>query len=416
MTLIIFEDDGWRNLLPLVYWRTCGELRTGYSSLIDHIRVAAASADLRLYCRPELAAVSAERLACPVNTIPDVETACLVNSRALLTSPVQSGPAPGAQWLNGTPIVVRADRALLERLTPDVFLDPEELSRALAGVPEAVFSPEARLMRYPWDLVQSNPDMLQLGWKRAGEPAEILGRLTEGVYLLNRSAIHIGVGSTIKPGVVLDAENGPIYIGENVTISPNVSIEGPCFIGDGSLIQPGAALRDGMSIGRRCKVGGELESSILHGFSNKQHDGFLGHSYVAEWVNLAADTVSSDLKNTYGNIRVAINGVDVESGLMFVGATVGDHSKTGIGQMLPTGAVIGFGCNVATCEFAPRFVQSFVWLTAKGRSRYDIERCLEVAKRVMARRQIVTSFAEQTLFKTVAGLAEQIETPLPCDD
>ena len=211
---------------------------------------------------------------------------------------------------------------------------------------------------------------------------------------------------------MLDAEHGPIFISEDVTVSANASLEGPCYIGSGSLIQPGAVLRDGMSIGPRCKVGGELESSILHGFSNKQHDGFLGHSYVAEWVNLAADTVNSDLKNTYGTIRVPINGVEVESGLMFVGLTMGDHSKTGIGQMFPTGSVVGFGCNVATCEFAPRFVPSFTWLTPKGAEPYDVERCLGVARRVMARRQVELTKAHEGLFRSVATWAGRWERPL----
>ena len=164
-----------------------------------------------------------------------------------------------------------------------------------------------------------------------------------------------------------------------------------------------------MSIGRRCKVGGEVESSIIHGFSNKQHDGFLGHSYVAEWVNLAADTVNSDLKSTYGTVRVPINGVEVESDQMFVGLTIGDHSKTGIGQMFPTGAVVGFGANVATCEFAPKFVPSFTWLTNSARSRYEPDRCLEVAKRVMARRQVTMTGAEEALFRSLPEQAAKIE-------
>jgi len=227
--------------------------------------------------------------------------------------------------------------------------------------------------------------------------------------MLNEAAIHVGRDSVLKPGVVLDAEHGPIFIGESVTIAPNASIEGPCYIGDGSLIQPGAVLRDAMSIGQRCKVGGELESSVIHGFSNKQHDGFLGHSYVAEWVNLAADTVNSDLKNTYGTVRVPINGVEVESGQMFVGLTIGDHSKTGIGQMFPTGAVVGFGSNIATCEFAPKFVPSFTWLTASARKLYELGRCLDVAKRVMGRRQTDMTAAQEALFRQLPGLAEMAE-------
>lgn len=416
-TLVIFEDDGFRHLLPLTYWRTCCELRTGYDSLLGHIMRQAAAGGTApehviIWCRPELAAVAASRFEYPVNTQPTgspSQPVLFLNARALLTSPLEDGPAPAVQWHNDRPIAILADAPLAQALAPEILLDSAALGQILASVPRHEFIPAPRLVSYPWDLVHANPQMLHLGWQQAGEPVDLAGRICEGVYILNKQAVHVGDGSTLKPGVVLDAEHGPIFIGRNVTISPNASIEGPCYIGDGSLIQPGASLRDAVSIGRRCKVGGELESSIIHGFSNKQHDGFLGHSYVAEWVNLAADTINSDLKNTYGNVRVPINGEEIDSGHMFVGLTMGDHSKTGIGQMFPTGAVVGFGCNIATCEFAPKFVPSFTWLTAKGSCDYAPDRCLEIARRVMERRQTTLTPAEEAWFTQIPGYARRFE-------
>lgn len=411
-TLILFEDAGYRNLLPLTYWRTTCELRTGYGSLFQHACSRIEASRRVLYCRGCMAGTTSERFALPVNRVPRGEPALLVSGRLLPTAELSPGPLPSVQWDQDEPIVIHADPALLERLTPEVLLDRAAVRQVLANVPLHEFVRSPKMIRYPWDLVNANLEMLQIGWRQAGRPACLEGRICDGVYMLNRSAIHVGPGSTIKPGVVLDAEHGPIYIGENVTISPCTSIEGPCYIGDGSLIQPGSALRDAMSIGPRCKVGGELESSIIHGYSNKQHDGFLGHAYIGEWVNLAADTVNSDLKNTYGPVRVPINGVDVDSGQMFVGLTMGDHSKTGIGQMFPTGAVVGFSCNVATCEFSPRFVPSFTWLTGSGAKEYDVERCLEVVSRVMARRQKTLTDAERTLIHVIHDQAARVETAM----
>ncbi len=410
MPLILFEDAACQNLLPLTYWRTVTELRTGYFSLYEYALQASGAQQPVLYCRTVLADVAAGRLGIPVNTTPQAP-ALLVNARLLLTSKLNPGPCPSVQWAGPMPVVIHADAQLLDRLTPNVLLDRSATRQILSSIPQHTYVDAPRLIEYPWDLVHANAQMLEFCWNTLGRPAELAGRICDGAHLLNRRAIHVGRGSTIKPGVVLDAEHGPIYIGDGVTISPNVSIEGPCFIGDGTLIQPGAVLREAMSIGRRCKAGGELETSIIHGFSNKQHDGFLGHAYVAEWVNLAADTVNSDLKNTYGTIRVPINGVEVDSGHMFAGLTIGDHSKTGIGQMFPTGAVIGFGCNVATCEFSPRFVPSFTWLTGRGAGRYDVEKCLEVAKKVMVRRETVMTPAEEALFHRIPDLAAQIERP-----
>ncbi len=409
-SLVIFEDDGFSRLLPLTYWRTCGEVRTGYARLIDYIIEAAADPQPTIACRPELADVTRARLGWPVNKIPADERVLLVNARLLLTERIPDGPVPSVQYArDGRPLIILADRPLAERLSAAVLLDSQATAAALQNVPQHEFVSNARLMDYPWDLVHANPGMLVHCWERAGRPAGLNGRICDGVHILNRAGVHIDFGCTVKPGAVLDAEHGPIYIGPNVTISPNCSIEGPCFIGEGSLVQPGAVVRDAMSIGPRCKVGGELESSIIHGHSNKQHDGFLGHAYVCEWVNLAADTVNSDLKNTYGSVRVPINGRDVDSGQMFVGLMIGDHSKTGIGQMFATGSVVGFGSNVASCQFAPKFVPSFTWLTGSKCGPYDPTRCLDVAKRVMQRRQVVMSPAEAAWFLSLLEYSQAFE-------
>src|SRR5205823_6263058 len=135
--------------------------------------------------------------------------------------------------------------------------------------------------------------------------------------------------------------------------------------------------------------------------SNKQHDGFIGHSYVGEWVNLGADTVGSDLKNTYGNVSVPINGKPVDSGQMFVGAFIGDHTKTAIGTKLPTGCVIGYACNVAASGFSPKFVSSFSWLTEEGRTAHDPQKALAVARTVVARRNRKYSKHEEALFLSI---------------
>ena len=187
-------------------------------------------------------------------------------------------------------------------------------------------------------------------------------------------------------------------------------LQGPCFIGRGSLVQPGSSIRRDTSIGPVCKVGGEIEASIIHGYSNKQHDGFLGHSYVGQWVNLGADTVTSDLKNTYGTIRVHLNGRPVETGQNFVGAIIGDHVKTGIGTILPTGCVLGMAANIFTRGAVANFVPSFSWLTSEGMSDFRIDKGIEIARTVMARRGVELSDEEESLIRSVVELARRIES------
>jgi UDP-N-acetylglucosamine diphosphorylase/glucosamine-1-phosphate N-acetyltransferase len=168
-------------------------------------------------------------------------------------------------------------------------------------------------------------------------------------------------------------------------------------------------IREGTTIGPVCKVGGEIEASIIHGYSNKQHDGFLGHSYLGQWVNFGADTVTSDLKNTYGTIRVSINGTGVETGEQLVGSLIGDHAKTGIGTILPTGCVIGVLANLFTSGSVPKFVPSFSWISECGRESCRLEKVLQTARIVMGRRGVELSDAELYLLEQTALLAREVE-------
>jgi UDP-N-acetylglucosamine diphosphorylase/glucosamine-1-phosphate N-acetyltransferase len=409
MQIVLFEDAGYVNLLPLVYWRSCGELRCGCGTLIDQVRAVYPEAALTLYVRSALAAVTTERTGLAVNEPPRGDRVLFLNARALLRGPIPVPDMPAARRQGDAVVWAWAPA---DRLTPETLLDSAVLTEALRGVREAATDDDVSLMAYPWDLVHANAAMIEAAWART-QPHEIRGTLCPGVHLLERDNIAIGEGSRLKPGVTLDAQDGPILIGRDVTIQPNVSVQGPCYIGDRTLIQPGASIGEGTSIGPVCKVGGEIEGTIVHAYSNKQHDGFVGHAYVGEFVNLAADTIASDLKNTYGPVRVPINGREIDSGRMFVGLTIGDHSKTGIGQLFATGAVVGFGSSIATGGLAPKWVPSFWWVTDGVSEAYDPDRCIRVAQAVMARRQRSLSEAELTLFRQLPSVAAGHEAPVP---
>lgn len=409
--VVIFEDSSYRNLLPLVYWRACCELRCGYTSLLDKQQRTWAKSSVRLSVRPQIADVVAERLALPVNQAPG-GAAVFVNGRLLKgLSPDQI--APGTYGVeNGDVVYIAADAATAARLTPDLLLDAEKLKAALAALKQVECKlPKHGLMRYPWDLVHANEEELVEDWKRSGGAA-IEGRLCDGTYVLNESAVYVGKGSIVKPCSVLDAEDGPIYIDDDVTISPNVTVQGPCYIGRKCLIQPTAMIREGTSLGEVCKVGGEVECSIIHGYSNKQHTGFLGHAYVCEWINLGAGCTNSDLKNTYGSVRVPLNGQkEIDSGETFVGMMVGDHSKTGINTAFATGSILGTCCNVFVSSHPGKFTPSFSWHTDKGLAEYDAKRGLEVARKVMGRRKKEVTPALEKLFLSLPQIAREHEAP-----
>ena len=157
----------------------------------------------------------------------------------------------------------------------------------------------------------------------------------------SRKDVYVAPGAVVHPMVVIDAEHGPVYLDEGVEVHPFTRIEGPCYVGKKSILL-GTKCREGNSIGPMCRVGGEVEESIIHGYSNKYHDGFLGHAYVGEWVNLGALTTNSDLKNDYSSVSVILDGnTPINTGSTKVGSLIGDHTKTSIGTLLNTGAYVG---------------------------------------------------------------------------
>lgn len=217
-----------------------------------------------------------------------------------------------------------------------------------------------------------------------------------GVHFVNRTDVFIGKGTEIAPGCVIDASEGPVIIGEKVKIMPNAVICGPAAICDGAIIKIGAKIYEKTTVGPISKVGGEVENSIIHACSNKQHDGFLGHSYISEWVNLGADTNTSDLKNNYGQVGVEIRGHRVSSGRTFLGLLCGDHTKTGINTMFNTGTVAGVSCNIFGAGYPDKYIDSFTWSPSEV---YDLQKAIQTAETVMARRGKVMTKSERELFE-----------------
>lgn len=410
--LVVFEDAHWQRLLPLVYMRAVFQLVCGMDDLLAKALRAASTQETAVWCRPLIAELVAEETQLPANA-PLAGPALMLNGRGLWTT-VPEVLGSEAAWVGiaGSDeqiACIAADAALASQLSPAVMLDETRLRVALAGVPRRDVGAHVTLLSWPWEVVLHNERALVADWQTRGDACgQQHGTVDEGSYLLQRGAIHIGAGARVKPCVVIDAEDGPVWIGRNVTIQPHTYVQGPACIGDGTLLQAHATVRAGTTIGPRCKVGGEIEASIIQGYSNKQHDGFLGHSYIGSWVNIAADCINSDLKNTYGNIRVPINGRDVDSGEMFVGMLMGDYSKAGINVSFPTGAVIGF-CSSIFAPQSPKFVPSFAWIDSDSSERYDAARGLALARKVMARRDRVLTAAAEKVFMAVRQQALAIE-------
>jgi UDP-N-acetylglucosamine diphosphorylase/glucosamine-1-phosphate N-acetyltransferase len=208
--------------------------------------------------------------------------------------------------------------------------------------------------------------------------------------------------------VIVDTTNGPVVIERDAVISSFSRLEGPCWIGQGSQIL-GAKIRSGTSIGPACRIGGEVEASIIQGWTNKYHDGFLGHAYIGEWVNLGAGASNSDLRNDYGNIRVMINERLVDTGRNKIGCYLGDHTKVGLGTLLNCGTNAGAFSNLLpTGGLLPRFVPSFTnVINGVIQENEDVEGLLRTAKLVMRRRGRTLQQAQEELYRRIWQLTAE---------
>jgi UDP-N-acetylglucosamine diphosphorylase/glucosamine-1-phosphate N-acetyltransferase len=259
---------------------------------------------------------------------------------------------------------------------------------------------------YIWELVQANGKCIAGDFAAQGRSG-IEGTVEEPSALRgSRKDVFIAPGALVHPMVVIDAANGPVVIDEGAEIQPFTRIEGPCYIGKKTILL-GAKCREGNTIGPMCRVGGEVEESIIQGYSNKYHDGFLGHAYVGEWVNLGALTTNSDLKSDYSNVTVVMDGrTSIDTGSTKVGAMIGDHARTSIGTLFNTGAYVGaMSLIVATGRPLPKFIPSFAWFLdgAPAEGSYK-DRLLGAAKIAMTRRKCVWTPDEQAMWEAIFDL------------
>lgn len=204
-----------------------------------------------------------------------------------------------------------------------------------------------------------------------------------GVVVRGAQAVWCDADVQVEPHTLFDTSAGPILLGRGAVVQAFTRLSGPCVVGAHSTISGGRV--GGSAIGDTCKVHGEVSASVFVGHTNKGHDGFVGHSVLGRWVNLGAGTTTSNLKNTYGPVALWTPGGLRETGLTFLGTLFGDHVKTGIGLRLTTGCVLGAGANVVDA-MPPKVVSPFAWGAGAPYATYDVDRFVETAARVMARR------------------------------
>jgi UDP-N-acetylglucosamine diphosphorylase/glucosamine-1-phosphate N-acetyltransferase len=378
--LYLFDDASTRDWNPFTLTRPVGELFFGALLLRERSESYWSFRCLGHVTRATLTGFS--EVGSPPAVLPDSigqeGYRVFQNSRVALSGEAPKLPSsPSTLYLRG--------KVVGWALPPGAPTPPPELFEAPEPIPgtEPV-DVYGTWFSAPFDLMARNSDQL-----REDVPALFPGYATDevaGCHVLGDGLLSLGSKVQIDPGSVFDVRNGPIRLSNGVVVKSHTRLEGPSFIGADSTLLGGSLSE--LTVGPVCKVRGEVESSIILGYSNKAHDGFLGHAYLGRWVNLGAFTTNSDLKNNYGPVRIGGPDGVRDTGLMKVGCFLGDHVKTGIGTYLNTGTVVGAGSNIFGGKMPPTYVPPFSWGTGQDLTEFRLDKFLEVATRAMGRRDV----------------------------
>jgi UDP-N-acetylglucosamine diphosphorylase/glucosamine-1-phosphate N-acetyltransferase len=400
MRVCLFEDRGVTDLEPLTLTRPACDLLCGLGSLASkHCRYFQAS-EVCLLVRPHLADYVRER-----------SPGLAVNDAAWL----RAGPVVlvNARWLPPEGSAPDLHEPVVALVGDEAAYAVLDAGRAAACLPEAIDYCESawkallphrdaggRLVRHLWELVAVNGEQIirdyeALPFRRLPAPPILPAVVGPRDWLAIDPTAHV------EPMVVADTTHGPVVIEQGAFITAFTRLEGPCVVGRGTHVL-GANVRGGTTIGSNCRIGGEVEASIVQGHTNKYHDGFLGHAYLGEWINLGAGTINSDLRNDYREVKVVVNGRLVATGQTKVGCFLGDHTRTGIGTLFNTGTTTGAFAHLLPGGLLPRAIPSFTACRAdRLADRGDLDAILRTAAVVMRRRGRELTLALDTLYRTL---------------
>lgn len=411
MRIAFFEDRLAENLVPIAWTRPVFELACGRWSSRERIisvvkRLGGQSIDeWGTLVRSYLADVYREQQPTAKTNdtvwLQEGET-LLINGRWLPTARTLETfePHPDVAYcINGQVAAMRIDA------TEAMVIGDGDHNDAIEQIAASRTQEEVDgvLIDRPWDLVNRNGEQLFDDANLVPSTRTLQANLDPRVAILGpASSVSIDARAEIDPYVVIDARRGPVSIDADACIQAFTRLEGPCHIGQGTQLFR-ANVREGTTIGPVSRAGGEIECSILHGFVNTYHDGFLGHSYVCPWVNLGAMTTNSDLKNDYSEVRVPLAGQPIDTHSTKIGCFIGDHTKTALGSLFNTGSSIGVMSIVLPGgELLPKHVPSFsrIW-HGELIDGWELERSIELARTAMSRRNIELTRADEALLRFV---------------
>ena len=398
MQFIFFDSEDKSTFNPINLNKPTFDLTLGTTTILQNLTTKLSINEYKLSVDDYLAETVRLKHRCEVNPNEAEGETILLNGRLLINEEVRrtlGRKGKFAAYVNQILVMAKVSKE-----DADVYLGIKSKSKVIKMLKklERVDLPESSLIMYPWQLIELNPSALTDQAKCFPQRNR---NSTEGEVIGSRDSLLVDGEATIEPHVTFDARKGPICIGHGAEIQSFSRIQGPAFIGKNSQIRSGL-IRSGTSIGTDCRIGGEVDSTIISSYSNKSHDGYIGHSYIGEWVNIGAGSSNSDMKNTYGSIKINVNGTRIDSNNIKIGCFISDYSKISIGCYIYTGKRIGVAAQTHgyVCEDVPSF--TIYSKTLKGRNfELQLESAVETQKRMMSRRSIKQTSYDTRLLKAV---------------
>ncbi|MGF1556030.1 GlmU family protein [Paucihalobacter sp.] len=387
MNYILFDGPFRNNLLPFTYTRPVADIRVGILTIREK---------WESYLGQVITTVTEDYLSDKFPMV-EMETNIMINASYL----------PNAE-LVAMIQVLEENQAIFHNEQVIAFFSKEQQEIESFNDFEAIeYHGESVTIENNWDIFAKNETAIQddfelLTDNRKSQP------IPSTVNVVNAENIFIEPGAQLN-FVTLNASSGPIYIGRDSEIMEGSIIRGPFALCDHAVVKMGAKIYGPTTIGPHCRVGGEVNNSVMFAYSNKGHDGFLGNSVIGEWCNLGADTNNSNLKNNYAEVRLWDYNTEgfAKTGLQFCGLMMGDHSKCGINTMFNTGTVVGVSANIFGSGFPRNFIPSFSWGGSSGFITYKTDKAFEVAEVVMARRHVKFTSQDADILQHVFELSQK---------
>ncbi len=382
---IVLFDDRWSDLLPLTFTRPVGNLRIGILTIAEKWEIY-----LKSPISYKTQDYLQEKFSLNISDDNIFINGSLLPNHSLISSILQ---------LRQDEYLVRGNCILAARLNKDKARG--FINDIASAVKIINYNEEYQQIRFTYDIFLYNDRAIRDDFRLLTE-----GRISQNISatngILGKENIFIEEGAKIEFAII-NAIEGPVYIGRNAEVMEGCMIRGPFALGEKAQLKMGAKIYGATTVGPNCRVGGELNNVVIWGNSNKAHDGFLGNAVLGEWCNIGADSNNSNLKNNYAEVKLWNYTLEsfLPTGLQFCGLIMGDHSKCGINTMFNTGTVVGVSANIFGSGFPRNFIPSFSWGGYQGLSVYPVNKAIETAEKVMARRNVLLTETDKKILQHI---------------